>query len=82
MEDRDLMVEEFENLLKINIALGIIPVFVMIGVTRLIARQERTQREISETKQDVAVLKAQREEDRAKIERLQDFQNHISERRD
>jgi len=31
---------------------------------------------------EVAVLKAQREEDRIKIERLQDFQDSISERKD
>ncbi len=74
------MVEQFETLQKINIALGLIPVFVMVGVTRLLARQRKHEEDTTKNAKDIAVLQAQREEDRTKIARLQDFQNHISER--
>jgi len=74
------MVEQFETLLKINTVLSVVPLFVLAGITRIFVRQRQLGEELIECKTEIAVLKAQREEDRTKIQRLQDFQNHISER--
>jgi len=74
------MVEQFETLLKINTVLSVVPLFVLAGITRIFVRQRQLGEEVTECKKEIAVLKAQREEDRTKIQRLQDIQNHISER--
>jgi len=69
------MVEELETLLRINTVLQVVPFFVMAGVTRLIARQRQTHEDLKKTQEDIAVLKAQREEDCSKIDRLQAIHN-------
>jgi len=69
------MLEELETLLKINTVLQVVPFFVMGGVTRLLARQRQTHDDLKKAQEDIAVLKAQRDEDCTKIERLQDIHN-------
>ena len=74
------MTEQFKALLWLNVILSLIPIIVGIGVRMVLTNIRAHREEFQDITKDVAVLKAQREEDRAKIERLQDFQNHISER--
>ncbi len=76
------MVEQFETLLKINTVLSVVPLFVLAGITRIFVRQRQLGEELTQCKKEIAVLQSQRKDDIIKIERLQDFQNHMSERRD
>jgi len=69
------MVQELETLLRINTVLQIVPFFVMAGVTRLMMRQRQSHEDLKKAQEDIAVLKAQREEDCSKIDRLQDLHN-------
>ena len=68
---------------------NLIPVLVGILVTRVLANLNKQAEKVKalETKctdldAEVDVLQALRDEDKIQIERLQDFKNRISERRD
>jgi len=74
------LTEQFKVLLWLNVVLSLIPIIVGIGVRMVLTNIRAHREEFLTITKEVAVLKAQREEDRAKIERLQDFQNHLAER--
>ena len=68
---------------------NLIPVLVGILVTRVLAHLTKQGEEVKTLRTrctdlgaEVDVLKALRDEDKIQIERLQDFKNRISERRD
>jgi len=69
------LTEKFEVLLWLSLAQGLIPIFVGILVARMSAKVTKRDVEISKAKEDVTILKAQRQEDRKLIERLQDIHN-------
>jgi len=73
------LTEQFKVLLWLNVVLSLIPIIVGIGVRMVLTNIRAHREEFLEMTKEVAVLKAQREEDRAKIERLQEFQDRISE---
>jgi len=76
------MLEELETLTRINTVLNVVPLIVLAGVTRIFVRQRQLGEEVIECKKKISVLEKLRDEDAKKIERLQDFQERISERRD
>lgn len=67
------MYEEIEYLLRINVALGLVPVFVMIGVTRILARQQKLKDDVDKTKEEHAVFTVQMTDARERIVRLEDL---------
>jgi len=69
------LTEKFEVLLWLSLAQGLIPIFVGILVARMSAKVTKRDAEIGKAKEDVAILKAQRQEDRKLIDRLQDIHN-------
>jgi len=69
------LTEKFEVLLWLSLAQGLIPIVVGILVARMSTKVTKRDAEISEAKEDLAILKAQRQEDRKLIERLQDIHN-------
>ena len=73
------MVEDLTTLLRINTVLAVVPIIVGVGVTRILTRQAQDRKNITECKEKISVLEKLREEDTKKIERLQDFQERISE---
>jgi len=69
------LTEKFEVLLWLSLAQGLIPIVVGILVARMSTKVTKRDAEISKAKEDVAILKTQRQEDRRLIERLQDIHN-------
>jgi len=76
------LTEKFEVLLWLSLAQGLIPIFVGILVARMSAKVTKRDAEFTKAKEDVTILKAQRQEDRKLIERLQDIHNKRRERMD
>jgi len=69
------LTEQFKVLLWLNVVLSLIPIMVGIGVRMVLTNIRAHREEFLIITKEVAVLKAQREEDRIKIERLQDIHN-------
>jgi len=83
------LTERFEVLLWLSLAQGLIPIFVGILVARMSAKVTKRDAEISKAKENITILdkevvelRAQRQEDRKLIERLQDIYNKRRERID
>jgi len=67
------MMAELETLLRVNTVLATVPIFVGIGVTRILARQRQYREEMEKVKQENAIFIVEMIDARERIVRLENL---------